>query len=89
MKLLLGNPKLAVANTSADLASKAVDITRSTLFPRFEIVGTAKHKDNQGGTPGIAEEYSGKLQMSWPINLGGTGTALVQLRKMRYQQTYK
>ena len=67
------NPKLAVANTSADLASKAVDVTRSTLFPRFEIVGTAKHKDNQGGTPGIAEEYSGKLQMSWPINLGGTG----------------
>ena len=67
------NPKLVVANTSADLASKAVDVTRSTLFPRFEIVGTAKHKDNQGGTPGIAEEYSGKLQMSWPINLGGTG----------------
>ena len=45
---------------------------RGALLPRFEAVATAKHKDNQAGTAGIAEEYSGKVQMTWPINLGLT-----------------
>ena len=66
------NPKLKVASTSTVLTREAVKVATGALSPRIEAIATAKHKDNQGGTAGIAEEYSGKFQVTWPINLGLT-----------------
>ena len=54
---------------------------RGALLPRFEAVATAKHKDNQAGTAGIAEEYSGKVQVTWPINLGLTAVNTLSASK--------
>ena len=74
------NPKMIVASTSVGLTRQAVKVVRGSLAPRIEGVATAKHKDNQGGTSGIAEEYSG-IQMTWPINLGLTGVNTLNAAK--------
>ena len=75
------NPKLIVAGISYHLTKEATKIVRGALLPRFEAVATAKHKDNQAGTAGIAEEYSGKVQVTWPINLGLTAVNTLSASK--------
>ncbi len=69
---LLENPKLIASHTDAVIAQEKIKSTTAGVLPKFEAVAETKYKDDVGGTPGHQYERVGKVQLSWPINLGLT-----------------
>jgi len=70
---LEGNPNLRASMISVRVAEAAIDTTRATeFFPVFEMVAEAKFKKEVGGTVGFEKEYLGKIQFTFPFNLGLT-----------------
>ena len=57
----------------ARIAAEAIQTTKSTEFyPTFELIGESKFKKEVGGTVGFERETLGKLQFTYPFNLGFT-----------------
>ncbi len=55
------------------IASQAVKAARASGFaPSFDAVGEVKYKKDVGGTIGFQRETLGKVQMTFPFNLGFT-----------------
>ncbi|MGE5506391.1 MAG: TolC family outer membrane protein [Actinomycetota bacterium] len=68
-----GNIQLKVASLIVDIARKNADATQaSQLFPRIDLVGEARNKQNYAGTAGNQTETLGKVELTYPLNLGFT-----------------
>ncbi|PPR60061.1 MAG: hypothetical protein CFH10_01680, partial [Alphaproteobacteria bacterium MarineAlpha4_Bin2] len=68
-----GNPNLRAAMVGIKIAEEAISTTRATEFyPTFELVGEAKFKKEVGGAVGFERETLGKVQFTYPFNLGFT-----------------
>lgn len=65
--------QLKVAKLVADTAAKTAEATEaSQLYPRFDLVGEARNKQNYGGTMGNQTEQVAKVEMVYPFNMGFT-----------------
>ena len=74
--------RLAVMKDGAQLKQATIAFDRSRLsaeksfasnfLPKFDLTLEANHKDDAGGARGGKEEYIGKIEMTWPIELFGT-----------------
>jgi outer membrane protein, adhesin transport system len=61
------------AATEVLVAREAAARARSEgFFPRVNLVGESKLKDDVNGTPGTQTEQLGKVEMNFPFNLGLT-----------------
>ena len=68
-----GNPNLRASMVGARIAAEAIQTTKSTEFyPTFELIGESKFKKEVGGTVGFERETLGKVQFTYPFNLGFT-----------------
>lgn len=68
-----GNPNLRASMIGARIAAETIQTTRATEFyPTFEFVGEMKFKKEVGGTVGFEREALGKVQFTYPFNLGFT-----------------
>ena len=68
-----GNPNLRASMVGARIAAEAIQTTKSTEFyPTFELIGESKFKKEVGGTVGFERETLGKIQFTYPFNLGFT-----------------
>lgn len=69
------NPRLRIATIDEAVARESVKETRSGEFlPTLELVGEQKYKHNVSGTEGQQRERLVKVELNYPINLGGTGS---------------
>lgn len=67
------NVSLKIAQMTADMARKSAEATKaSQLYPRVDLVGEARDKINYAGTAGTQTELLGKVQVTYPLNLGFT-----------------
>ena len=67
------NINIKAASIGINLSETLVDINTSQGFlPIFQLTGDAKYKKEVGGTVGFEKEYLGKLQFTYPFNLGLT-----------------
>ncbi|RAU23288.1 outer membrane efflux protein [Paramagnetospirillum kuznetsovii] len=67
------NVALKIAQMTADMARKSAEATKaSQLYPRVDLVGEARNKINYAGTAGNQTELLGKVQVTYPLNLGFT-----------------
>ncbi len=69
---MLENPKLIASHTDAIIAQEKIRSTTAGTLPKFEAVAETKYKEDVGGAAGHQYERVGKVQLSWPINLGMT-----------------
>ncbi|MBL6929410.1 MAG: TolC family outer membrane protein [Rhodospirillales bacterium] len=84
------NPSLLVAKLSAEASSEVIIQTRASgFYPRIDAVGTLTYKDDDGGTVGSQNESIGKVQVSWPFNLGLTAVNSVRAAEGDYLATQK
>ena len=68
-----GNPNLRASMIGARIAEETIETTRATEFyPTFELIGEMKFKKEVGGTVGSNRESIGKIQFTYPFNLGFT-----------------
>lgn len=68
-----GNPNLRASMIGARIAEQTIETTRATEFyPTFELVGEMKLKKEVAGTAGFERELLGKVQFTYPFNLGFT-----------------
>jgi adhesin transport system outer membrane protein len=68
-----GNPNLRASMIGARVAEETIETTRATEFyPTFELIGEMKFKKEVGGTVGSNRESIGKIQFTYPFNLGFT-----------------
>lgn len=68
-----GNPSLRASLVGARVAEETIETTRATEFyPTFELIGEMKLKKEVGGTAGFERELLGKVQFTYPFNLGFT-----------------
>ena len=68
-----GNPNLRASMIGARIAKETIETTRATEFyPTFELIGEMKFKKEVGGTVGSNRESIGKVQFTYPFNLGFT-----------------
>ena len=68
-----GNPNLRASLVGARIAEETIETTRATEFyPTFELIGEVKFKKEVGGTAGFERETLGRLQFTYPFNLGFT-----------------
>ena len=68
-----GNPNLLASMVGARIAAETIQTTKSTEFyPTFELIGESKFKKEVGGTVGFESETLGKIQFTYPFNLGFT-----------------
>ena len=66
-----GNPNLRASMVGARIAEEAIQTTRATEFyPTFELIGESKFKKEVAGTVGFERETLGKIQFTYPFNLG-------------------
>lgn len=81
-----GNPNLRAALINAQITEETIEATRATEFyPTFELVGEMKFKKEVAGTIGFEREALGKIQFTYPFNLGMT--ALNSLRAAESDST--
>ena len=84
------NPSLHVAQLAAEVARETISQTRASgYYPRIDAVGQLTYKDDDGGTLGSQNEGIGKLQVSWPFNLGLTAANSVRAAEGDYLATQK
>ena len=84
------NFQLEAVNFANEIAGEIVDTTRSSqLFPRFEVVGDAKFKNDVSGTVGYKREAVGKVQLSFPFNLGFTAINTLNASKSDHVSALK
>ena len=68
-----GNPNLRAAMIGVKVAEEAIETTRaSEFYPTLDLVGEAKFKQDVGGAAGFKREALGKVQFTFPFNLGFT-----------------
>lgn len=68
-----GSIQLKLAQLAADSAVKASQATEASQFyPRLDLIGEARNKQNYGGTMGNQTEQVAKVELSYPFNLGFT-----------------
>ena len=81
-----GNPNLRASMVGARIAAETIQTTKSTEFyPTFELIGESKFKKEVGGTVGFESETLGKIQFTYPFNLGFT--AVNTLRAVQADST--
>lgn len=67
------NPSLRRAATEVLVARETAAKSRADgFFPRLNLVGETKVKEDVDGTPGTQTEQLGKVEMNFPFNLGLT-----------------
>lgn len=67
------NPTLEATQIASRIAEEDVSLTRATSFlPTLEAVAEVKYSKDVGGTVGIKREQIGKVQLTYPFNLGLT-----------------
>ncbi|MED5573620.1 MAG: TolC family protein, partial [Pseudomonadota bacterium] len=68
-----GNPNLRASMIGSKVAEEAIKNTRATEFyPTFEFIGEAKYKKDAAGTAGYERDAIGRVQFTYPFNLGFT-----------------
>jgi adhesin transport system outer membrane protein len=85
----INNRNLKAAFTGIDLVNAAIDISKAGFYPVFEVTGDAKYKKDIGGAVGFEKEYLGKLQFTYPFNLGLTSINTVRASKNDAQAAVK
>ena len=84
------NFQLEALNISNEIAGEIVDTTRSSqFFPRLEVVGDVKFKNDVSGTVGYKREAVGKVQLSFPFNLGFTAVNTLNASKSDHISSLK
>jgi adhesin transport system outer membrane protein len=66
------NPQLTAAESSALVTRESIKTAESLFLPRFDAVAQSTYKEDSGGTVGHQQEALGKVQLSFPFNLGFT-----------------
>ena len=67
------NVQLKIAQLVSDIARKTAEATKaSQLYPRIDLIGEARNKQNYSGTSGNQTEQLAKVELVYPINLGLT-----------------
>ena len=70
---LKNNPLLAASHIAGRIAQEAIASTKaSSFYPSFDAIADYKMKRDVGSTAGNQREVVGKVQMSFPFNLGFT-----------------
>lgn len=65
--------QIKVAQLVVDIAKKSAEATKaSQMFPKIELIGEARNKQNYSGTAGNQTESLAKVELTYPINLGLT-----------------
>lgn len=67
-----GSIQLKLAKLAADSAAKTAQATEATLYPRLDLIGEARNKQNYSGTMGNQTEQVAKVELTYPLNLGFT-----------------
>jgi adhesin transport system outer membrane protein len=68
-----GNPNLRASMIDARIAAETIQTTKATEFyPTLEFIGEMKFKKEVGGAVGSNKETLGKVQFTYPFNLGFT-----------------
>jgi TolC family type I secretion outer membrane protein len=68
-----GSVQLKIAQLVADIARKSAEATKaSQLYPRLDLIGEARNKQNYAGTMGNQTESLAKIELTYPLNLGFT-----------------
>ena len=84
------NFQLEALNIANEIAGEIVDTTRSSqFFPRLEVVGDVKFKNDVSGTVGYKREAVGKVQLSFPFNLGFTAVNTLNASKSDHVSSLK
>jgi adhesin transport system outer membrane protein len=77
-----GNPNLRASMIDARVAAETIQTTRATEFyPTFELIGEMKLKKEVGGAVGSNREGLGKVQFTYPFNLGFTAVNSLRAAK--------
>jgi len=66
---------LRASDYDAQIARQTVRTKRAAFFPKLELVGSAKHKENDAGTMGDKEETKVMVQLTYPLFSGGSDSA--------------
>ena len=64
--------RLTAAESSALVTRESIKTAESLFLPRFDAVAQSTYKEDSGGTVGHQQEALGKVQLSFPFNLGFT-----------------
>ena len=81
-----GNPNLRASMIGLKVAEETIETTRaSEFYPTLDLVGEAKFKQDVGGAAGFKREALGKVQFTFPFNLGFT--AINSLRAAQSDST--
>lgn len=84
------NPSLRVSQLAAEVARETISQTRSAgFYPRIDAVGELTYKVDDGGTLGSQNEGIGKVQITWPFNLGLTAVNSVRAAEGDFLATQK
>jgi len=68
-----GNPNLRASMIGAKVAEETIATTRATEFyPTLEFIGEVKFKKDVAGTAGFERDALGRIQFTYPFNLGFT-----------------
>ena len=82
---LEGNPALRAAMIGTQAAGENINVTRSTgFYPTLQAIGEMKFKKDVAGTFGYENEQLGKVQLTWPFNLGLTAINTLRASELQY-----
>ncbi len=82
---LEGNPALRAAMIGTQAAGENINVTRSTgFYPTLQAIGEMKFKKDVAGTFGYENEQLGKIQLTWPFNLGLTAINTLRASERQY-----
>ena len=82
---LEGNPSLRAAVIGSQAAGENINVTRATgFYPTLQAIGEMKFKKEVAGTDGFEVEKLGKLQLTWPFNLGLTAINTLRASERQY-----
>ncbi|MCW8916073.1 MAG: TolC family outer membrane protein [Magnetovibrio sp.] len=82
---LVENPSLIGGGINVELARETRRSSASTLYPNFDLVGSANYEKKNNATDGIRRDYSLIMSASWDIFSGGSTLAEQEVSNFDYR----
>ncbi len=82
---LAENPSLIGGGINVELARETRRSSASTLYPSFDLVGSANYEKKNNATDGIRRDYSLIMSASWDIFSGGSALAEQEISNFDYR----
>ncbi len=72
------NPELLITRYNTRLASKDIDIAKTSFYPKFNLFAEGVRKDNDYGVIGYSNEWSAGLELNYNLFNGGKDKAALR-----------